>query len=93
MNHFVSQTDRLFVDRPVSSEPDEASHVSSLRLICQDKTDYTEATIRFFLMLCIPVSLLLCGMRVSASAAAHQAAQIQATSWSTACLTPALPKV
>ena len=93
MNHTVSHSDRLFVDRSLVSQSDDQGHVSSLRLFCQDQTDYTEAAVRFFLMLCIPVSLWLCGMKVSATSAVRQPTQIQAPSWSAACLTPSLPKV
>ena len=93
MNHIVSQSDRLFVDRLMSNRPDAASRVSSLHLLCQDQTDYTEAAIRLFLMLCIPVSLLLCGMRVSATSDHRPVAQIEAPTWTAACLHLSLPKV
>ena len=93
MNHIVSHSDRLFVDRSVASQPDGHDHVSSLRLLCQDQTDYTEALVRLFLMLCIPISLVLCGMKVSATSEVRQNTQIQAPAWSAACLTPSLPKV
>ena len=93
MNHIVSNSDRLFVDRSLASLTAEQSHASFLRLICQDKTDYAEAAVRLFLMLCIPVSLLLCGMNVSAHPESRQATQVQVPNWSAACVTPSLPKV
>ena len=78
MDNHVSQSDRLFVDRTMSSQSEDAGHVSSLRLICQDRTDYTEAAECFLLMLCIPVSLWLCGTQVSATSAPSQTASFQA---------------
>ena len=93
MNHIVSHPDRLFVDRPLTNQPGKRGQVSSLRLLCQDKTDYTEAALRLFLMLSIPVSLLLCGMKVSATSETQPSARIQGANWSAACLAPTIPKV
>ena len=92
MNQIASKNDRLFVDRPVTSQPEETGRISSLRLICQDTTDYTEAAVRLFLTLCILVSLLLCGMRVSATSGARPTAPVQDSAMTAACLKAAQPK-
>lgn len=92
MNQTIAHFDRLFVDRPVISQPENATRVSSLRLICQDRTDYAEAAIRLFLMLCIPAALCLGGMRVNAPAAGHPAARFRLPAWTAAGMVPALPK-
>ena len=94
MNKISSDSDRLFVDRPMTSRrADDTGCAAALNLICKDQTDHAETVLRFFLMLCLIASLVLGGLRMSASEEVQHGTGLRTPSWSAACLTPSLPKV
>ena len=94
MNKTYSDSNRLFVDRPVTNHPaDDFGCAAALNVMCKDQTDYAETILRFFLVLCVIASLVLGGLRMSASPEVQHGNGFQTPSWSAACLTPSLPKV
>lgn len=65
MNHNVSNSNRLFVDRPLTTTMVPVYRASTLRLLSMSDTDLADTTLRVFLMLCLVASLALGALRVS----------------------------
>ena len=70
MKQIPSQSERLFLDRPLSETPLAARRVASLDLTGLEQTDYLDILLRAFLTLCLLGSLAVCSHQWSAPSAA-----------------------
>ena len=61
------QTDRIFRDRHLSDTPRTTRRYASLDLSGLDQTDFTDSVLRVFLVVCLMVSMLVCGREWSAA--------------------------
>lgn len=92
MKHNVANSNRLFVDRPLDHRAVAGNMLPSLWTLCKDDTDYTDAVLRTFLVLCLIASLVLGGLKISGAPTVRESADY---SLSTRALSihPSLPNV
>ena len=69
MKHNSSQSERLFLDRPLLETPHAARRAASLDLTDLEQTDYLDIVLRAFLTLCLLGSLAVCSPRWTTPAA------------------------
>lgn len=95
MNHNISQTNLLFVDRPLTTTAVPAHRASTLRLLSAHEGDFAETALRFVMLACLIVSLAFVGLRGAAiDNALNDGASLQMPTFSKAVLhLPALPTV
>lgn len=91
MKRNVAQSDSLLVDRPLN-EDTLNNQAYSLWSIPTATADYADTCLRFFLVLCLVSSLVLCGMRVNNSAPASPSLDL-GLSLKTLAVEPSLPQV
>ena len=68
MNHNVSQTNLLFVDRPLTTTLVPVYRTSTLRLLSAHEGDFAETALRFVMLACLIVSLACVGLRSASTA-------------------------
>ena len=62
-----SQSARLFLVRPLPETPRRTRRYASLDLSGLDQTDFADSALRFFLVVCLVASMLVCGRQWSAA--------------------------
>lgn len=91
MNHNVSQTNLLFVDRPMTDTARNRRAAASRSLFRQDETDYSEVALRVFLVICLLASMVVCGLEMSGASQAQPTTSQAILPPAPVCIGTALP--